>query len=407
MPKMRRREFLKATSALVAGALAAPAIRPAMAQGGAIRIGVLTDQSGLYADLSGPGSVVAARLAVEDFGGRVGSTPVEIVAADHQNRPDVASALARQWFDHGVSAVADIVTSSVALAVAEIAREKNRVALVSGAASADLTGRACSPNTVHWTYDNWALANGTARAVVQAGGRSWYFLTVDYAFGHDLEAQVAAVVRAAGGEVLGAVRHPLNVADLSSFLLQAQRSRAQIIGLANAGGDTINAIKQAAEFGLMRRGQKLAGLLVFITDVHALGLEVAQGLQFTESFYWDLNDATRAWSARFAARHGGRKPSMIQAGVYASVMHYLKALREVGSANDGLRAVEAMKATPTEDPCFGRGTIRVDGRKLHDMYLFEAKTPSESRGPWDYYKLVRTIPAAEAFRPLGACQLAR
>jgi branched-chain amino acid transport system substrate-binding protein len=406
---MRRREILKA-GALGLGALAAPAIRPALAQGGAIKIGVMNDQSGLYADLTGQGSVVAARMAVEDAGGRIGNTPIEVVFADHQNRPDTGSGIVRQWFDRdGVNVVADVPTSSVALAVNQVVREKNRVFLVSGAASADLTGRQCSPNTVHWTYDNWALANGTARAAVAAGNRTWFFLTADYAFGHDLEAQVAAVVRASGGQVLGAVRHPLNTADFSSFLLQAQRSRAQIIGLANAGGDTINSIKQAAEFGIMRRGQKLAGLLVFITDIHALGLNVAQGLQFTESFYWDSNDSTREWSRKFAQRHNGAMPTMIHAGVYASITHYLKAVRQVGSADDGVKVVEAMKAMPTEDPLFGRGTIRSDGRKIHDMYLFEAKAPNESRGPWDYYKLVRTIPAAEAFRPLadGNCPIAR
>jgi branched-chain amino acid transport system substrate-binding protein len=405
MKRPARRDFLKAGTAF---ALAAPAIRPALAQGGAIKIGVLNDQSGPYADPTGLGSVVAAQLAAEDFGGRVGDTPIEIVAADHQNRPDVGSNVTRQWLDReGVTAVADLPTSSVALAVNQIVREKNKVFLASGTATADLTGRQCSPNTVHWTYDNWALANGTGNAVVRSGGRSWYFLTVDYAFGHDLEAQVAAVVRAAGGEVLGAVRHPLNTPDFSSFLLQAQRSRAQVVGLANAGGDTINAIKQAAEFGLVRRGQKIAGLLVNIMDIHALGLAAAQGLQFTESFYWDLNDGTRAFSSRFAARHSNRKPSMIHAGVYASVMHYLKAVREAGSADDGARVVQAMKALPTDDPCFGPGTIRADGRKLHPMYLFEAKAPEESRGPWDYYKLISTIPAAQAFRPLDSnCPLA-
>jgi branched-chain amino acid transport system substrate-binding protein len=349
-------------------------------------------------------------MAVEDAGGRIGNTPIEVVFADHQNRPDTGSGIVRQWFDRdGVNVVADVPTSSVALAVNQVVREKNRVFLVSGAASADLTGRQCSPNTVHWTYDNWALANGTARAAVAAGNRTWFFLTADYAFGHDLEAQVAAVVRASGGQVLGAVRHPLNTADFSSFLLQAQRSRAQMIGLANAGGDTINSIKQAAEFGIMRRGQKLAGLLVFITDIHALGLNVAQGLQFTESFYWDSNDSTREWSRKFAQRHNGAMPTMIHAGVYASITHYLKAVRQVGSADDGVKVVEAMKAMPTEDPLFGRGTIRSDGRKIHDMYLFEAKAPNESRGPWDYYKLLRTIPAAEAFRPLadGNCPIAR
>ena len=407
---MKRRDLLKAGAALGFGAVAAPAIRPAMAQGGTIKIGVLNDQSALYADLGGQGSVIAARMAVEELGGRVGNTAVEVIFADHQNRADTGSSIARQWFDRdGVNMIADVPNSSVALAVNQVVRDKNGVFVASGPASADLTGRQCTPNTIHWTYDNWALANGTAKAIVQAGGRTWYFLTVDYAFGHDLEAQVAAVVRAAGGEVLGQVRHPLNTADFSSFLLQAQRSRANIIGLANAGGDTINSIKQAAEFGIMRRGQKLAGLLIFLTDIHALGLAIAQGLQFTESFYWDLNDGTRSWSARFAERNGGKKPTMVQAGVYAGTLHYLKAVQQAGSATDGAKVVEAMKALPTNDPCFGQGSIRRDGRKIHDMYLFEAKAPNESQGPWDYYKTVRTIPAAEAFRPIadGNCAIAQ
>jgi branched-chain amino acid transport system substrate-binding protein len=404
--KLTRRNALM----LGAGVLAAPAIiRSGYAQGASIKIGVLNDQSALYADLSGQGSVKAAQMAVEEMQGQFANTRIEVVFADHQNKPDVGSTVTSQWFDRdGVHAVADVPTSSVALAVAGITREKNKVFLASGPATARLTGDACTPNTVHWTYDNWALANGTAKASVQAGGRTWFFLTVDYAFGHDLEAQVAAVVRAAGGEVLGAVRHPLEVRDFSSFLAQAQRSRAQIIGLANAGGDTINSIKQAAEFGITRRGQKLAGLLVFLTDIHSLGLAVAQGLQFTEAFYWDNNDNTRAWSQRFAQRHNGAMPTMVQAGVYASTLHFLKAVRQVGNANDGKVVVEAMKRMPTDDPCFGRGEIRADGRKLHDMYLFEAKAPNESRGAWDYYKLIRQIPVAEAFRPLaqGGCALA-
>ena len=406
---MKRRDLLKAGAALGVAALAAPAIRPARAQGATVKIGVLTDQSGPYADPTGPGSVLAARMAIEDVGGRLGAMPIELVAADHHNRADVGSTIARRWFDvDGVNAIADLVTSSVALAALDITKQKNRVALVSGAASADITGKACSPNTVHWTYDSWALANGTARSVVETGGKKWFFLTVDYAFGHDLESQVGKVVRAAGGEVMGAVRHPLNTADFSSFLLQAQSSQARVIGLANAGGDTINAIKQAAEFGIVKRGQKLVGLLVNINDVHSLGLAAAQGLLVTEPFYWDLNEGTREWSGRFAKRHGDKKPSMVHAGVYAAVIHYLKAVREVGSPMDGAAVVQAMKAIPTEDPCFGRGSVRADGRKLHPMYLFEAKSPEESRGPWDYYKLLHTIPAAEAFRPLAAgnCALA-
>ena len=381
----------------------------AQLSGGVLKIGVLNDQSGLYADVSGQGSVVAARLAVEDFKAEAKGIKVEIVFADHQNKPDVGSALVRQWFDRdGVDVIADVPTSSVALAVNEIVKEKNKIFLASGPASAALTGSACTPNTVHWTYDNWALANGTAKAIVTAGGDSWYFLTADYAFGHDLEAQVAAVVKAANGKVVGSVRHPLSTPDFSSFLLQAQASKAKIIGLANAGGDTINSIKQAGEFGISKGGQKLAGLLIFVTDIHALGLQTAQGLTFTESFYWDRDDNSRAFSKRFAAQMKGNQPTMVQAGVYGSVLHLLKAV-EATKTDDGAKVVAKMKELPTDDPLFGKGSIREDGRKLHDMYLFEAKAPAESKGPWDYYKLVRTIPAAEAFRPLneGGCSLVK
>jgi branched-chain amino acid transport system substrate-binding protein len=381
----------------------------AQLSGGVLKLGVLNDQSGLYADVTGQGSVVAARMAVEDFKADAKGIKVEIVFADHQNKPDVGSALTRQWIDRdGVDVIVDVPTSSVALAVNEIVKEKNKVFLVSGAASAALTGNACSPNTVHWTYDNWALANGTGKAIVQAGGDTWYFLTADYAFGHDLEAQVAAVVKAANGKVLGAVRHPLSTPDFSSFLLQAQSSKAKIIGLANAGGDTINSIKQAGEFGIAKGGQKLAGLLIFITDIHALGLQTAQGLTFTESFYWDRNDASRDFAKRLAPQVKGNMPTMIHAGVYAGVTHLLKAV-EAAKTDDGAKVVAKMKELPTDDPLFGKGTIREDGRKIHDMFLFEAKAPAESKAPWDYYKVVRTIPAAEAFRPLaeGGCSLVK
>jgi len=386
--------------------------RTAMAQfsGNVIKIGVLNDQSSLYADITGQGSVLAARMAVEDVGGKVAGTPVEVVFADHQNKPDIGTSLARQWLERdGVDVIVDVPTSSVALAINEFVREKNSVFLVSGAATADLTGKACSPNTVHWTYDTWALANGTGKSVVKAGGDSWFFLTADYAFGHALERDVSNVVKANGGQVLGVVRHPLNTPDFSSFLLQAQGSKAKIIGLANAGGDTINSIKQSTEFGLVKGGQKLAGLLVFVSDVHALGLQAAQGLQLTEAFYWDLNDQTRAWSRRFAEKHGGKMPTMVHAGVYSAVLHYLKALAQVNSDGDGKALVAKMKALPTDDGLFGQGTIRADGRKIHPMYLFEVKTPADSKGAWDYYKLVDTIPAAAAFRPLdqGECALAK
>jgi|KBSSwiStaDraftv2_1062776.scaffolds.fasta_scaffold101776_2 branched-chain amino acid transport system substrate-binding protein len=396
----------------IATAVLALAAGSAVAQisGNVVKIGVLNDQSSLYADITGQGSVVAARMAVEDFGGKVAGVPVEVVFADHQNKPDVGTSLARQWLERdGVDVIVDVPTSSVALAVNEVVRQLNGVLLNSGAASADLTGKACSPNTVHWTYDTWALANGTGKAVVQSGGDTWFFLTSDYAFGHALERDVSNVVKASGGKVLGAVRHPLNSADFSSFLLQAQGSKAKIIGLANAGGDTINSIKQAAEFGIGTGGQKLAGLLVFVTDVHALGLQAAQGLQLTEAFYWDLNDQTRAWSKRFAEKHGGKMPSMVQAGVYGAVLHYLKAVDQLKSDGDGKAVVAKMQEIPTNDPLFGQGTIRIDGRTIHPMYLFEVKAPHASKGPWDYYQLLHTIPAAEAFRPLdqGECPLVK
>ncbi|MHA6691342.1 ABC transporter substrate-binding protein [Devosia sp. A449] len=372
----------------------------------AVKIGVLNDRSGVYADLSGEGSVVAARMAVEDFDAAGKGITVEIVSADHQNKPDIASNIARQWYDQdGVDLIVDVPTSSAAIAVHEITREKDKVFINSGAGSADLTGTLCSPNTIHWTYDTWALAHGTGSAMVDSGYKRWFFLTADYAFGHALERDTAAVVEASGGEVVGTVRHPFPGTDFSSFLLQAQASGADVIGLANAGGDTVNAIKQASEFGITQAGQALAGLLIFITDVHALGLETAQGLVLTESFYWDLNDDTRAWSARFEAEMGN-KPSMVHAGVYASVLHYLKAVESTGGKVSA-DLMAAMKATPTSDPLFGEGEVRVDGRKIHDMYLFQVKAPSESKGPWDYYKLLSTIPSEIAFRPLadGGCSL--
>jgi branched-chain amino acid transport system substrate-binding protein len=374
-----------------------------------VKIGVLNDMSSLYADLSGQGSVVAARMAVEDFGAAAKGIKVEIVSADHQNKPDVGSNVARQWLDvDRVDVIVDVPNSGVALAVNQIVRDKGKAFLVSGAAASDLTGRACSPNTIHWTYDTWALANGTGNAVVKTGGDTWFFLTADYAFGHALERDTEAVVLKSGGKVLGKVRHPLNTADFSSYLLQAQASKAKVIGLANAGGDTTNAIKQAAEFGIVKGGQSLAGLLVFLTDVHSLGLPTAQGLMFTEAFYWDTNEQTRAWSKKFAERNRGIHPTMIHAGVYSAVLHYLKAVTALKN-DDGTKVIAKMKETPTDDPLFGKGTIRADGRKIHDMYLFEVKKPSESKGAWDYYKLRHTIPAAQAFRPIeqGECALAK
>jgi branched-chain amino acid transport system substrate-binding protein len=377
---------------------------------GVVRIGVLSDMSGTYSDLSGKGSVWAANKAIQDYIAAKPGLKVEVVSADHQNKGDVAANTARQWYDvGGVDAVVDLVTSSTALAVNNIAKEKNKVALVSGAASSDLTGKLCTPNTVHWTYDTWALANGTGNAVVKTGGKSWYFITADYAFGHALERDTAAVVEKNGGKVVGRVRHPFPSQDFSSFLLQAQASKAQVIGLANAGADTTNAIKQAAEFGIVQGGQSLAGLLVFITDVHALGLKTAQGLTFTEAWYWDLNDANRAFAKEFSAANGGNHPTMVHAGVYSSIVHYLKAVDALKSDASGTAVVAKMKEMPTDDKLFGKGTIRADGRKIHDMYLFEVKKPAESKAPWDYYHLRATIPAADAFRPLneGECPLVK
>ncbi len=405
---------------LLTGAAAVPALSAlptgrARAQGTTLKIGVLNDQSGLYRDLSGPSSVGAVRQALEDFGVAGKGFNVEILSADHQNKPDVGATITRQWIDRdGVDVIVDVPTSSVALAVNEIVREKNKVHINSTAATADLTGKSCTPNTVHWTYDTWMLANSTGGAMVKAGGDSWFFITADYAFGHALERDTAAFVTKAGGKVLGQVRTPFpGTTDFSSFLVQAQASRAKVIGLANAGGDTINSIKQAAEFGVTRRGVKLAGLLVFLTDVHALGLQAAQGLVLTETFYWDMNDQTRAWTQKVRPKlDRGLYPAMSHAGCYAGVLHYLKAAADMGvdkAKASGADAVARMKAMPTDDPCFGKGQIRMDGRKIHPAYLFEVKTPEESKGPFDYYKLLGTTPAGEAFRPLaeGGCPLIR
>lgn len=385
---------------------------PAAAEisGGVVKIGVLTDMSSLYADINGPGAVIAAEMAIEDYGGTVAGMPIELVSADTQNKPDIGLSVAGKWVDvEGVDAITGASSSAVTLAVQNLAAEKNFAYLVSDAASSDITGKACNANTVHWVYDTAALANGTGSAVVKAGGDSWFFLTADYAFGYALERDVTEVVKENGGEVLGSVRHPLNTPDFSSFVLQAQASGAKIVGLANAGGDTVNSIKSASEFGLVQAGQKMAGLLVFISDVHSMGLDVAQGLQLTEAFYWDNNDETREWSKRFAERHGGKMPTSVQAGHYASIIHYLKAVEALGSDTPGDAVVAKMKELETEDPLFGKGHIRPDGRKMHNMYLFEVKAPSESEAPWDYYKLVRTIPGDEAFRPMeeGDCPLVK
>ena len=400
-----KRKLLSAAAILALSAGAAHA----QISGNVVKIGVLNDQSSLYADLSGQGSVLAAKMAIEDFGAAKKGIKTEVIFADHQNKPDVGSQIANKWYDaEGVDVIVDTPNSGVALAVNQVTRDKKKAFLVSGAASADLTGKSCSPNTIHWTYDTWMLANGTGNAIVKTGGDSWFFLTADYAFGHALERDTEAVVLKSGGKVLGKVRHPLNTQDFSSFLLQAQASKAKIIGLANAGGDTTNAIKQASEFGIVKGGQNLAGLLVFLTDVHALGLDKAQGLIFTESWYWDLNDASRAWTKRFAAANGGKYPTMVHAGVYSAVLHYLKAVEALKS-DDGTKVIEQMKKTPTDDPLFGKGTVRADGRKVHPAYLVEVKKPSESKGPYDYYKVRATIPADQAFRPMaeGGCPLVK
>ncbi|MFN3447615.1 MAG: ABC transporter substrate-binding protein, partial [Roseococcus sp.] len=400
----RRSVLAAAATAPVWGALPYRSARAQAAN--TIRIGVMNDQSGLYRDISGPGSTQAVRLAVQESGITQRGINVEVVQADHQNRPDVGSTVVRQWIDRdGIDVIVDVPTSSVALAVNTIVRERNKVFLASGPATSDLTGAQCSPNTVHWTYDTWMLARGTGGAMVAAGGQTWFFITADYAFGHALERDTSEFVRQAGGRILGAVRTPFpGTTDFSSFLVQAQASRAQVVGLANAGGDTINSIKQAAEFGLTRRGVRLAGLLVFITDVHSLGLQTAQGLVLTETFYWDLNDRTRAFTQRLGPVPGNLRPSMVQAGCYSAVLHYLKAVGDMGVAAakaSGVDAVNRMKAMPTSDDAFGEGTIRPDGRKIHPAYLFQVKAPSESRYAWDYYTLLQTVPADQAFRPLA------
>jgi len=394
--------------ALVAAALLSSSAN-AQYSDGVVKIGVLTDMSSIYSDIVGPGAVVAAKLAIQDSGVVGKGIKVEIIFADHQNKADIGSSFANSWFDvDKVDVIVEGGSSAVALAVSEAARQKNRVMLASGAATSDLTGSKCNANTIHWVYDTWNLAHGTGNAVVKTGGDSWFFITADYAFGQALERDTTAVVEAAGGRVLGKVRHPLNTYDFSSFLLQAQASKAKIIGLANAGNDTINAIKQAGEFGIAKNGQKLAGLLLFASDVVALGLPVAQGLVLTETWYWDMNDDSRAWTRRWQAERPGKFPTMAHAGVYSSLIHYFKAIEALRSDSDGKAVVAKMKELPTDDPLFGKGIVRADGRKLHNAYLFEVKAPDESRYPGDLYKLRATIPAAEAFRPLaeGHCALA-
>ncbi len=397
---------MKIKSLLSAAAIIALSGGAALAQAsGPVKIGVLNDQTSLYADIGGKGSVEAAKMAAEDAGQVLGA-PVQVIVADHQNKPDVGASIARQWYDQdGVDVITDVPTSSVALAVNEVSREKKKLALFTGPASSDLTGPKCSPYSASWVYDTYSLAHVTGSAVVKSGGDTWFFLTADYAFGHALERDTAAVVTEEGGKVLGDVKVPLNTSDFSSFLLQAQGSKAKIIGLANAGGDTINSIKQGAEFGIVEGGQKFAGLLIFLTDVHSLGLKTAQGLQLTSPFYWDMNDETRAWSKRFQARTG-HPPTFDQAGVYSAMHHYLDAVKAVGS-KDADKVMAKMRETPINDFMSKNAKLRIDGRVMREMYLFEVKKPAESKGEWDLYKLVQTVPADKAFRPLdkGGCPL--
>lgn len=407
---MRRLALMLATALGAAAAALVPAPAPALAaNNGAVKVGVLTDMSGIYSDIGGPGSVAAAKMAIADFdGGKLLGKPIALVTGDHQNKPNIGSSIASEWYKRdGVDVIVDVPTSSVALAVENVSKEQHRIVLFTGAGASDITGKNCEPYAAHWVYDTYALAHGTGGAVVKSGGKSWYFLTADYAFGHDLERDTAAVVQQDGGKVLGQSLVPLNTADFSNYLLQAQGSGAQVVGLANAGSDTTNAIKQAAEFGLTKGGTKLAGLLVFITDVNSLGLQTAQGLELTAAFYWNQDDATRAWSQKyFAAMH--KMPTMNQAGVYSALHHYFEAVKAVGST-DPDTVMEQMRKTPINDFMTHDGKLRIDGRVMRNLYLFQVKAPGESKEPWDYYKQIRVIPPDEAFRPLdkGGCALAK
>ncbi|MDP1839287.1 MAG: ABC transporter substrate-binding protein [Reyranella sp.] len=403
---MKRLMFCSAALAVAAWSASASAQQ---LTDGTVKIGVLTDMSSLYSDINGPGAVIAVQMAIEDFGGTIGGKKIEMVQADVQNKADVAATIAGRWFDtEQVDVILGAGASSSSIATSRVAADKKRIYIAPDPASSDITGKLCNAYTVHWVYDTFALANGTGSAVVKAGGDSWFFLTADYAFGYALQRDVAAVVTKAGGKVVGEVRHPINTNDFSSFLLQAQASKAKVIGLANAGGDTINAIKQAAEFGIVKGGQKLAGLLVFVSDVHSLGLERAQGLNLTEAFYWDLNDKTRAFAKRFAAKHNGKMPTSVQAGFYSGALQYLNAVKAANTDNSDA-VMSKLKEIKWDDPVFGQSYIRADGRKMHDMYLFEVKKPSESKGPWDYYKVVSKMSAEEAFRPMdqGECPLVK
>jgi branched-chain amino acid transport system substrate-binding protein len=408
-----RYRLMSAILALVL--IVVPGVGTAQAQQTAppLRLGVLTDMSSLYADATGPGSVLAAKMAVEDFlaSPHKMNRQIEVISGDHLNKADVAANITREWIDTvGVDVVIDAPNSAVALAARSIVQQKNRVFLISGASSSDLTGKFCSPNIVHWTYDTYALSTGTATAVLASGGKTWFTLTADYAFGHTMEGDVRRVVEKAGGVVVGGVRAPINSQDFSSFLLQAQASKAQVVALVNAGGDTINSIKQSVEFGIGAGGQRVVAMVLYLSDVHSLGLKVAQGLQFTEAFYWDLNDETRAWTRRFAPRNNDRHPTALQAGVYGATLHYLKAVDALGGVStDGKVVVDKMKQLPTDDPLFGKGAIRADGRKLHNMYLFQVKKPEESKYAWDYYNVIKTISPEQAWRPLneGGCDFVK
>ncbi|MGL5166910.1 MAG: ABC transporter substrate-binding protein [Afipia sp.] len=407
MTNITRRTFAL-SSLYAAGALSLPSYARAQVGGNQVKVGVLTDMSGFASDANGKGSVAAAQLAAEEFAVQLPGKTIEVIFADHQNKPDIGAAIARRWIENeNVNAILDVPVSSVALAVSEVARNSNALFIASGPGSTELTGSKCSPHTIHWTYDTWALARGTAKAVTEAGGKRWFFLTADYAFGHALERDASELVKASGGTVIGSVRHPINSSDFSSFLLQAQASNADVIALANAVGDTINSIKQASEFNIGGGKQKLVALLLQLTDVHSLGLKAAQGLYLTQPFYWDMNAGTRAFADRYMAKDG-RRPTDVQAGVYSSLVHYLKAVKKTDSTNADT-VVAAMKDMPTDDPLFGRGAVRQDGRVIHEMYVMQVKSPAESKGPWDYFKLASTIPAAEAFRPegQGGCPLVK
>ena len=396
---MKRSAVVAAGAALVLASLLAAQAQEKISDG-VVKIGMIEDMSSIYADITGIGAVTAARMAIEDFGGTVLGKPIEIISADHQNKADIASSIAREWFDtQRVDALMDVAASATALAAIDIAKTKNKIVVLNGPAAVRITNEACTPVSVHYTYDNYALSHGAGAAMVKAGYDSWFFITADYAFGHDLEQNAAAVVKAGGGKVLGSVRVPINTSDFSSALLQAQASKAKVVGLANAGADTTNSIKQAAEFGIVRGGQKMARLLVYINDVNTLGLETAQGMLLTDAFYWDRDEQSRAWAQRYFQRMN-RMPNMTQAGIYSATTHYLKAVQAAGT--DETQAVmEKMRSTPINDFFAKDGRIREDGRMVHEMYLYEVKKPAESKGPWDFYKLVATIPADEAFQPLS------